>query len=278
VTEQVKTFYEKTPFPNYDDRDSVQLLIDKARKGGYAQALNRSIPYNSTVLEVGCGTGQLSNFLGVSCRRVIGVDLCLNSLHIGEQFRDKHGLNRVRFTQMNLFRPCFKPEQFDVILCNGVLHHTADPFGGFHGLLPLLKPGGYIVIGLYNRYSRLFTDARRQVFRLTGGRAQWIDPILRSGTRSEAQSRAWFADQYRHPHESKHTIDEVLQWFDETGITCVRGVPSLTPSPTKLDKVNLFEPEPRGTTIDHVLVQAREVFTGSREGGFFLMIGRKPAQ
>ncbi len=278
VTEQVKAFYEKTPFPNYDDRDSVQLLIDKARKGGYAQALNRSIPYNSTVLEVGCGTGQLSNFLGVSCRRVIGVDLCLNSLRLGEQFRDKHGLNRVRFTQMNLFRPCFKPEQFDVILCNGVLHHTAEPCGGFQGLLPLLKPGGYIVIGLYNRYGRLFTDARRQVFRLTGGRAQWIDPILRSGARGEAQSRAWFADQYRHPHESKHTIDEVLQWFDETGITCVRGVPSLTPSPTKLDKVNLFEPEPRGTIIDHVLVQAREVFTGSREGGFFLMIGRKPEQ
>jgi hypothetical protein len=121
VTEQVKTFYEQTPFPNYDDRDSVQLLIDKARKGGYAQALNRAIPYNSTVLEVGCGTGQLSNFLGVSCQRVIGVDLCLNSLRLGEQFRDKHGLNRVRFTQMNLFRPCFKPEQFDVILCNGVL-------------------------------------------------------------------------------------------------------------------------------------------------------------
>ena len=115
-------------------------------------------------------------------------------------------------------------------------------------------------------------------FRLTGGRAQWIDPILRSGTRGEAQSRAWFADQYRHPHESKHTIDEVLQWFDQTGITCVRGVPSLTPSPTKLEKVNLFEPEPRGTPIDHMLVQTREVFTGSREGGFFLMIGRKPEQ
>jgi len=278
VTAKVKAFYEETPFPNYDDHDSLRSLIDKARRGGYARALDRAIPYNSRVLEVGCGTGQLSNFLGISCRRVIGTDLCLNSLRLGEQFRQAHGLDRVRFVQMNLFCPCFKREQFDVILCNGVLHHTADPFGGLQGLLPLLKPGGHIVVGLYNRYGRLMTDMRRHVFRLTSNHAQWIDPILRRGARSEAQSRAWFADQYCHPHESKHTIGEVLQWFDQTGMEFVRGVPPVTPSPMQLEGTNLFEPEPRGTPLDHLLVQTREVVTGSREGGFFLIIGRKPEQ
>ena len=278
VTEKVKAFYEETPFPNYNDHDSVRSLIDKARRGGYARTLDRTIPYNSTVLEVGCGTGQLSNFLGISCRRVIGVDLCLNSLRLGERFRQENELNRVRFAQMNLFRSCFKSERFDVILCNGVLHHTAAPFKGFQGLLSLLKPGGHIVIGLYNRYGRLMTDARRQAFRLSQGRAKWIDAILRNGDRSKAQSRAWFADQYHNPHESKHTIDEVLQWFDRTGMAFVRGVPSVIQGPARLDGMNLFEPEPRGTTLDHVLVQTREVLTGSHEGGFFLMIGRKPEE
>ena len=131
VTEIVKAFYEETPFPNYDDHDSVRSLIEKSRRGLYARVLDESIPYNSDVLEVGCGTGQLTNFLGISCRRVIGTDMCLNSLRLAENFRREHGLNRVRFVQMNLFKPCFKPEQFDVVLCNGVLHHTADPWGGF---------------------------------------------------------------------------------------------------------------------------------------------------
>ena len=275
VTERVKAFYETTPFPNYDDHDSIRSLIEKARQGAYAQAIDRSIPYNSTVLEVGCGTGQLSNYLGVSWRRVVGADLCMNSLRLGEQFRAKQGLDRVHFVQMNLFRPCFKPNQFDVILCNGVLHHTSDPYGGFHSLLPLLKPGGHIVIGLYNRFGRFMTDARRRVFRLTRNRAKWIDPILRAGGRSVAKTDAWFADQYCHPHESKHTIGEVLHWFDQSGINFVRGIPSVLPGP-RMAATNLFEPEPRGTALDHFLVQAREVVAGSREGGFFLLIGRKP--
>jgi len=278
VTKNVKAFYEETPFPNYDDHETVRSLLDKARRGAYARELDRSIPYNSTVLEVGCGTGQLSNFLGIACRRIVGVDLCLNSLRLGNRFREEHELNRVRFLQMNLFRTCFRPEQFDIILCNGVLHHTADPYGGFEGLLPLLKPGGYIVVGLYNSYGRLMTDFRRQVFRVTGGRAKWIDPVLRNWTRSQGKSRAWFADQYRHPHESKHTFGEVLQWFDRTNIEFVRGVPSLTPGAVSLNGEGLFIEEPKGTTMDHFLAQAREVVTGNREGGFFIMIGRKAEQ
>ena len=276
VTEKVKAFYEETPFPNYDEHDSLRSLIDKARRGVYAQALDHTIPYNTTVLEVGCGTGQLSNFLGIGLRRVIGADLCLNSLRLGERFRRDNGLHRVRFVQMNLFRTCLKAERFDVILCNGVLHHTGNPFGGYQGLLPLLKPGGYIVIGLYNRYGRLMTDLRRRAFRLTGNRAKSIDPILRNGKRGGAQHLAWFADQYCHPHESKHTIDEVLLWFKKTGIEFVHGVPSVTPGLQDIEGKNLFHPEPRGTTLDHWLVETREIVTGNREGGFFIMIGRKP--
>jgi len=277
VTRIVKSFYEQTPFPNYDDHDSVRSLIDKSRKGVYARALDRAIPANSTVLEVGCGTGQLTNFLGISCRQVVGADLCLNSLKLGEHFRQTHKLDRVRFVQMNLFRPCFKPEQFDVILCNGVLHHTADPRGGFRALVPMLKPGGHIVIGLYNKYGRLATDSRRFLFRLTGGRARWIDPILRGGPKAAGKREAWFADQYRHPHESKHTTDEVLEWFDEEGLDFVRGVPTVIPQADPLHE-NLFEPQRRGSLLEHFVTQLQQIVTGNREGGFFLMIGRKPLQ
>jgi carbamoyltransferase len=275
VTETVKQFYEEAPFPNYDEHESLRSLIEKSRRGIYGRKLDEAISHNSNVLEVGCGTGQLSNFLGVSFRRVMATDLCLNSLRLGEEFRRQHGLSRVLFVQMNLFRHCLKPESFDVILCNGVLHHTADPFRGFEGLVPLLKPGGYLVLGLYNRFGRLMTDLRRSVFRLTGGRARWLDPQLRSQPMSDEKQRAWFADQYRHPHESKHTIGEVLRWFERCDLQFVRGIPSTTPMNPPLSDQELFEPTPRGDALDHGLAQIKQIGSGSREGGFFLMIGRK---
>jgi SAM-dependent methyltransferase len=276
VTDIVKAFYEETPFPNYDDHDSVRSLLDKSRRGLYARRLDETIPYNISVLEVGCGTGQLTNFLGISCRRAVGTDMCLNSLRLGDTFRREHGLSRVQFMQMNLFRPIFAPGEFDVVLCNGVLHHTADPYGGFRSILSLVKPGGYIVIGLYNTYGRLFTDARRQLFRLTRGGAKWVDPVLRQTGLSDGKRKAWFADQYQHPHESKHTFGEVLEWFRDNGVEFVRGIPALRPDDDGLEGVGLFEPQSAGSSLEHFIVQAAEIFApGQREGGFFIMIGRK---
>ena len=274
VTERVKAFYEETPFPNYDDHDSVRSLIEKARNGLYARALDAAIPYNASVLEVGCGTGQLTNFLGISCRLVIGADLCLNSLRLADAFRREHKLDRVRFLQANLFRLPFEQQQFDVVLCNGVLHHTSDPLAGFKQLVPLVRPGGHIVIGLYNKYGRLMTDLRRRLFRVTGGAAKWIDPYLRSVQMSDEKAKAWFADQYFHPHESKHTIGEVLKWFRDTGLEFVRGVPGVTNEAADVSDGALFDRTEAGSAWDHFRVQVKQIATGNREGGFFVMIGR----
>lgn len=275
VTEAVKAFYEETPFPNYDDDESVRSLIGKSRKGIYARLLGDQIPYNSRVLEVGCGTGQLTNFLGISCRTVVGTDLCLNSLRLAEGFRRKHGLSRVRFMQMNLFRPALAKERFDVVLCNGVLHHTSDPYGGFQSIARLVKPGGYIVIGLYNKFGRLLLDTRRMIFRATGGRLKWIDPYLRTTRMSKEKQRAWFSDQYQHPHESKHTMGQVLHWYLNNGFDFVNAVPKFRPWEAFDDTERLFEPTDPGTAFDRAVTQAKMIITGSQEGGFYIVIGRK---
>jgi SAM-dependent methyltransferase len=275
VTRKVQRFYEDNPFPNYDDHDSVRTLIEKARKGVYGRALDRAIPYNSTVLEVGCGTGQLSNFLGVACRRVVGTDLCLNSLKLAEEFRSGHGLSRVRFVQMNLFRPCVQTASFDVILCNGVLHHTADAYAAFKSLLPLLRPGGHIVVGLYNATAP-GDDLRRQVFRPTGGRLQWVDRCYARRARARRSGRrgAQTSTDIRTNRNTRSA--KSFAGSDETRLEFVRGVPSVTSTPEAWDEVT-FAPTRRGSALEHALVQVGEIVADTREGGFFLMIGRKPS-
>ena len=52
---------------------------------------------------------------------------------------------------------------------------------------------------------------------------------------------------------------------------------ALRPEDDGLQGPSLFDAQPRGTSLDRFLVQLTEVFAaGQREGGFFIMIGRKP--
>jgi SAM-dependent methyltransferase len=276
VTETVKAFYEETPFPNYDDLDSQESLRRKAEQGVFARLLDDQLPYGVKVLEVGCGTGQLSNYLALTWgRTVFGADVCLNSLRLGRRFADDNDIANVAFVQMNLFRPVFEPESFDLVIANGVLHHTSDPFLGFRTILTCLKNGGHIIIGLYNTYGRLPTDLRRMIFQMSGDRLRFLDPRLRVKGLSEIRRHAWFMDQYKHPHESTHTIGEVLGWFDRAGVDFVNGIPKCAAAAVFSARGNLFDPGPRGTPIDHVLVQLGMLLSGGGQGGLFVMIGRK---
>ncbi len=277
VTNIIKSFYERTPFPNYEDFENVGDLIEKAQRGIFARLLNEQIPLNIRVLEVGCGTGQLSNFLGVANRSVFGADICLNSLKLACDFKNKNGLERVGFYQMNLFKPIFKEGSFPLVICNGVLHHTSDPFAGFRSIAKLVKSKGYIIIGLYNRYGRIITDIRRIIFKIFGDNLSFLDPRLRKNNIGNLRKLTWFMDQYKNPHESKHTFAEVLTWSERTGFDFVNGIPKLKAFEIFSDNEKLFRVNPRGNWLDHFLVQSRLMFTGSKEGGFFLMIGRKRA-
>ena len=275
VTLDMKNFYEGSPFPNYDDIDDAGTLMKKSQTGVFAKMLNDQIPFNIRVLEVGTGTGQLSNFLSIAQRSVFGVDMTINSLMLANQFKEKNNLNRAGFYQMNLFKPIFKEKSFPLVICIGVLHHTSDPFGGFKSIARLVADNGYIVIGLYHTYGRLITDTRRMIFNLSGNHFKWLDPNLKNLKVNKKKKMSWFNDQYKNPHESKHTIGEVLRWFKETGFEFMYGIPNPVFSQQFSGNDAMFRKHQPGNIMDHFLVQFKMIFEGSRQGGFFIMIGKK---
>ncbi|HET8550697.1 MAG TPA: class I SAM-dependent methyltransferase [Bryobacteraceae bacterium] len=275
VTDKVRSFYEETPFPNYDDTDSRESLRLKASRGLFARLLDEQLPDGAVVLEAGCGTGQLTNFLGMAWNRhCIGSDICLNSLRLAKGFRDRFCINNADFVQMNLFRPVFGPASFDVVICNGVLHHTADPFGGFRSLTRLVKPDGFILIGLYNHIGRLPTDFRRSLFRASSDRFLWLDGNIRSRSYNESRFRAWFRDQYKHPHESKHSYDEVIDWFAREGVAFLSSIPPIDGSPVT-GRSRLFAPHSSGSRLTRRLTEIEMLLKGGVDGGLYIMIGRK---
>lgn len=276
VTARIRSFYEQTPFPDYDDLDSTASLKEKARLGLFARMLDDQIPAGARIFDAGCGTGQLGNFLALSPERtVVAADLCLGSLRLAHEFKVRNRIDGVTFAQMNLFRPAVRPASFDLVISNGVLHHTSAPQRGFRALARIVRPGGFILIGLYNAWGRLPSNLRRWLFRLGGDRLLLLDPRLRGATLTGARRRAWFNDQYRNPHESKHTIGEVLAWFDGGGFDFVNAIPKTRAFAGFSEDERLFEETSPGSRLDHLLAQMGMLFSRGGEGGLFVMIGRR---
>ncbi len=275
VAAKVRGFYEECSFPGYEELETPFDLVEKAGRGIYARLLDEQLPLGARILDAGCGTGQLGIFLSMMNRRVIGIDFSHASLKKGHDFKEMFGLRSVHFFQMDLFHIGLKQERFDYVFCNGVLHHTADAYGGFQVLCNLVKRGGYIVIGLYNRYGRFLLDLRGLIFRLTKERFLWLDFVMRKKSVGEGKKRIWFMDQYRNPHEEKFTVGDVLEWFHANGIEYINSIPKINLAERLTLEERLFEKHDPGTKLARLLSQLGWIFTQAREGGFFILIGKK---
>jgi len=227
------------------------------------------------ILDAGCGTGQLALYLSMMNRRVVAIDFSHASLKKGHEFREKFGLRMAHFAQMDLFWLRSGRRSFDYVFCNGVLHHTADAAGGFRILCGLVKRGGYLVVGLYNRYARLPLRTRRLIFRLTRGRLLWLDFFMRQPTLEPQKKQIWLRDQYHNPHEERFSVDDVLGWFRQNNVEHVSSVPKVRLGEPLTSGEWLFEPHDSTTRVERFLSQLAWMFTTGREGGFFITIGRK---
>ena len=83
-------------------------------------------------------------------------------------------------------------------------------------------------------------------------------------------------DQYRNPHESKHTVGEVIGWLKEIGFQFVHAIPKTVPFTELQEHEKLFKPERLGSAFERLIVNLGQIVTGHREGGFFIIIARRP--
>lgn len=273
-TEAVRRFYEHTPFPAYPPGASLSWLRARAERSEFARLLDRAISGDARVLDFGCGTGQMSLYLARTGRVIIGADLARESLLLGAAAARRFQLDHVQFVETDLHRPGLREGVFDVVYSSGVLHHTPNPRAAFARIARLVRPGGIIVLGLYNAFARIPFRLRRLVARLTAYRWIPFDPVLRDRENEPARREAWLRDQYQHPEEHRHTLAEVQAWFAETGIEYIRTYPSaMFTQQTEIE--DLFTSASDNWGIEGWFAQIGWIGSLGHEGGLFVTVGRR---
>ncbi|MBT6052576.1 MAG: class I SAM-dependent methyltransferase [Candidatus Scalindua sp.] len=117
---------------------------------------------DKTVLECGCGGGDHTAIVGQVAKSVTAVDL--NTIELARERNRK--LDNVTFLKADIATMALS-EQFDVVFCIGVIHHTDDPEKTFQSIYQHCKPGGKIIIWTYsaegNELVRFIVEPIRKI-------------------------------------------------------------------------------------------------------------------
>jgi ubiquinone/menaquinone biosynthesis C-methylase UbiE len=109
-------------------------------------AIEKLLPRDLTLADVGCGTGSLSFELARFARRVIGVDLSSEMLRRARAIAKERKLDNVEFRRGDALRLPLQTNSVDAAFCVMVLHFLPDPERAIAGLCRITRPGGAVIL------------------------------------------------------------------------------------------------------------------------------------
>ena len=227
LQDRTKAHYDAYPFDAITARDEADPR--RIQPEPFITFCERYMPEPQKVAEIGCGPGRGTMYLEKLGHDVTAVDLSPASIERAR--RRAPGATYVQASNLDL---PFEDAQFDAVVSDGVIHHTPDAFRSFSENARILKPGGHLYLGVYNRdyyYYWVYTYAGKPIralerFRL--GRAllgvtampvYWAVHQLKSGgERSWTGAKNFFYDYIITPQATFHSREEITDWGDRLGL------------------------------------------------------------
>ena len=223
--------------------ESEQAFLERKRKREVLYRDSLKFPpkmfAEAELLDLGAGTGESTVFFGLwgaDCTLVeINEDASERSRQIFERYLADRG--RHRFVRSSLFD--FEAEdRFDIVVSEGVVHHTADKRQAFDRTASFVKPGGFLILGVGNA-AGCFQRALQRVilFRFAENDdeieavaerlfTEHIDRAARIGQRTR---RAVIFDSFTNPKVDFPSAEEVLTWFAAQGLRLYSSWPPILP-------------------------------------------------
>lgn len=115
--------------------------------------VKRNSKYDS-VLDIGCGSGTITEALLDISDQVWGIDISQEMVRIAsERFKESEFKGRVHFTVGDAENLEFPSESFNAVFCIGVLRYLDSWEKALKEMYRVLKPGGVSIMTFYYRFS-----------------------------------------------------------------------------------------------------------------------------
>jgi len=235
VSQQVRQQYEENPYPRWVHCSGgvEPISIDRYLRDMSPTAAFTPLAKTEAldVLVAGCGTGWHTTAIAQRYQdtRVLAVDLSLSSLCYAKRKTPAPLCERISYAQGDILKLGTIGRSFDVVDAGGVLHHMSDPQAGWRILLDLLRPGGFMHIGLYSELGRRDVVAARAFIAERGYASTAADirrcrqDLLETPLRSVARFHDFFStsecrDLLFHVQESRMTIPAIKAFIAGHGL------------------------------------------------------------
>ena len=238
-TDPIYQFYTNHPYPpptdNLDRARDMWQDPNVHRAEYHALWPNREYRADLTVLIAGCGTWQAARF--AVCHpeaRVVGIDVSPTSLEHTGALKQKYELTNLDVRQLSIENAADLDQQFDFIVCTGVLHHLADSDAGLRALRSVLKPDGSMYLMVYAPYGRAGVYMLQEYCRRLGvepSKEEITDliavlkqlpqhhPLLatQGGSREFVNGDA-LADALLNPRDRSYSVPQLLDFLERNGL------------------------------------------------------------
>jgi len=295
VSQKVRTFYERHPYPPpVDDLEKYRLLWrDRQRRRADFHLVwpARAYREDQSILIAGCGTSQAAKHaLRWPAARVIGVDFSATSVRHTEALKRKYDLHNLEVHQLAIDNVGALGVTFDQIVCTGVLHHLPDPAAGLAALRAVLAPAGAMHLMVYALHGRMGVYMVQEFCRRLGVAAtdegirelaatlgalppgHPLTTLLREAP--DFRQPAALADALLHPQDRAYSVPQLYdlvagaeltfgRWLWQAPYSALCGVLARIPHAARLADLPLPEQHAaaelfRGTMLRHSVVVYRD--------------------
>ena len=166
--------------------------------------------------------------------RVVGIDVSERSIAFERELKQKHSLENLELRRLEIERAEELGENFDHVVCTGVLHHLPDPAAGLQALRGALAPDGAMHVMMYAPFGRAGIYLLQEYCRRLGmgwtseeldelavtlralPRDHPIAPLLMQSP--DFATKAGLADALLHPNDRAYSVPQFMEFLHGAGL------------------------------------------------------------